>query len=36
MIPAGDAVILDTTARTVDEVVAHMESVVRQCRPSTP
>ncbi len=36
MIPASDAIILDTTARTIDEVVAHMESIVRQCRPSTP
>lgn len=32
MVPAADAVILDSTGLTLDQVVARMEQDVRQCR----
>jgi cytidylate kinase len=32
MVPAADALVLDTTTLTLDEVVARLEQEVRQCR----
>src|SRR5262245_13025936 len=36
MVPAADAIVLDTTRLTLDEVVARMETEVRRCQGSSP
>ncbi|HTK78217.1 MAG TPA: (d)CMP kinase [Gemmataceae bacterium] len=36
MVPAADAVVLDTTHLTLDDVVARMETEVRRCQGSSP
>jgi cytidylate kinase len=36
MVPAADAIRLDTTALTLDEVVARLEQEVRRCLPGLP
>jgi CMP/dCMP kinase len=33
MVPAADAIVLDSTNLSPDEVVARMEQIVRRCRP---
>jgi len=36
MVPAADAIVLDTTRLTLDEVVARMETEVRRCQGCSP
>jgi cytidylate kinase len=36
MVPAADAIVLDTTRLTLDDVVARMETEVRRCQGSSP
>src|SRR5205823_4517341 len=36
MVPAADAILLDTTHLTLDDVVARMETEVRRCQRSSP